>query len=57
MCIYGVYLSINGRVNCVFVWWDSAGWQMTWFFSDHLGSTSTTVDAGGAVIGQQRYDP
>jgi hypothetical protein len=30
---------------------------MTWFFSDHLGSTSTTVDAGGAVIGQQRYDP
>jgi uncharacterized protein RhaS with RHS repeats len=28
-----------------------------WFLSDHLGSTSVTVDADGGVVGSMKYDP
>jgi hypothetical protein len=36
---------------------DSKTGEVTWFLNDHLGSTSTTLDAGGAVVGEQRYAP
>jgi hypothetical protein len=31
--------------------------RLTWFLSDHLWSTSTTVDADGGVVGLMKYDP
>jgi RHS repeat-associated protein len=31
--------------------------EAVWFLSDHLGSTSVTVDEGGGVLAARRYDP
>jgi hypothetical protein len=35
----------------------AGSWEVNFLLSDHLGSTSTTVDSSGVLIADLRYKP